>query len=55
LVVFLFTKPVITLLARIKFFSSGHPMSGLSPKRFGHRPSILGDQPRKARRSVKEA
>ena len=54
-VVFLFTKPVITLLARINFFSSGHPMSGLSPKRFGHRPSILGDQPRKTRRSVKEA
>jgi preprotein translocase subunit SecD len=55
LVVFLFTKPLITLLARTKFFSSGHPMSGLSPKRFGPRPEILGNQPRKSRRTVKEA
>jgi preprotein translocase subunit SecD len=55
LVVFLFTKPLISLLARRKFFSSGHPLSGLSPKRFGHRPALLAEQPRKSRRSVKEA
>jgi preprotein translocase subunit SecD len=54
LVVFLFTKPVISLLARLKFFSSGHPMSGLSSKRFGHRPAVLGE-PRRSNRSVKEA
>ncbi len=30
-VVFLFTKPIMTLLARTKFFSSGHPWSGLDP------------------------
>jgi preprotein translocase subunit SecD len=35
LVVFLFTKPIVTILAGIKFFSSGHPLSGLSPKSIG--------------------
>jgi preprotein translocase subunit SecD len=37
LVVFTFTKPVITLLARTKFFGEGHPLSGLDPKRLGAR------------------
>ena len=36
-VVFLFTKPMVTLLARTRFFSSGHPMSGLDPVRLGAR------------------
>ena len=36
-VVFLFTKPMVTLLARTKFFSSGRPMSGLDPARLGAR------------------
>jgi preprotein translocase subunit SecD len=36
-VVFLFTKPMVTLLARTRFFSSGHPMSGLDPARLGAR------------------
>jgi len=35
LVVFIFTKPLMTLLAKIDFFSSGHPMSGLSAKSVG--------------------
>jgi preprotein translocase subunit SecD len=35
LVVFLFTKPMVTLLAGTKFFSSGHPWSGLDPERLG--------------------
>ncbi|MCK1797846.1 protein translocase subunit SecD [Streptomyces sp. XM4193] len=39
-VVFLFTKPVMTLLARKKFFSGGHPWSGLDPKRLGVSPPI---------------
>ncbi|WP_327298654.1 MULTISPECIES: protein translocase subunit SecD [unclassified Streptomyces] len=39
-VVFLFTKPVMTLLARKKFFSSGHPWSGLDPKRLGAKPPL---------------
>ncbi|RJL34587.1 protein translocase subunit SecD [Bailinhaonella thermotolerans] len=34
-VVFLFTKPVVTLLARMKFFNGGHPLSGLDPDRLG--------------------
>jgi preprotein translocase subunit SecD len=34
-VVFLFTKPMVTLLARTKFFGDGHPMSGLDPARLG--------------------
>nr|WP_152626638.1 protein translocase subunit SecD [Streptacidiphilus carbonis] len=41
-VIFLFTKPLITLLARRKFFSEGHPMSGLDPKRLGVRPPLRG-------------
>jgi preprotein translocase subunit SecD len=36
-VVFTFTHPVMTLLARTKFFGQGHPMSGLDPKRLGAR------------------
>ena len=35
LVVFIFTKPLVTILAKLKFFSSGHPLSGLSPKSIG--------------------
>ena len=36
-VVFLFTKPMITLLARTKFYGQGHPLSGLDPGRLGSR------------------
>jgi preprotein translocase subunit SecD len=36
-VVFLFTKPMVTLAARSKFFGNGHPLSGLDPKRLGAR------------------
>ncbi|MEU0130280.1 MULTISPECIES: protein translocase subunit SecD [unclassified Streptomyces] len=39
-VVFLFTKPVMTLMARTKFFGSGHPWSGLDPKRLGAKPPL---------------
>ena len=34
-VVFGFTKPMVTLLAGTKFFGNGHPMSGLDPARLG--------------------
>ncbi|WP_316774826.1 protein translocase subunit SecD [Streptomyces sasae] len=34
-VVFLFTKPLMTLVARRKFFASGHKWSGLDPKGLG--------------------
>jgi preprotein translocase subunit SecD len=35
LVVYIFTKPLMTILARTKFFSSGHRFSGLSDKSSG--------------------
>jgi preprotein translocase subunit SecD len=35
IVVFLFTKPMVTLLAGTKFFSSGSKWSGLDPERLG--------------------
>ncbi|WP_415948586.1 protein translocase subunit SecD [Streptomyces sp. KLOTTS4A1] len=41
-IVFGVTKPLTTLLARRKFFHSGHPLSGLDPKRLGVTPPIRG-------------
>ncbi len=35
IVVFLFTKPMVTILAGTKFFSSGNKWSGLDPERLG--------------------
>jgi len=35
IVVLLFTHPTLQLLARTKFFSSGHPLSGLDPQALG--------------------
>lgn len=35
IVVFFFTKPLITVLARFKFYSEGHPLSGFSNKSLG--------------------
>ncbi|HEX8008890.1 MAG TPA: protein translocase subunit SecD [Trebonia sp.] len=37
LVVFLFTKPMVTLLAGTKFYGGGHRWSGLDPMRLGAR------------------
>jgi len=39
-VVFLFTKPLMTILARRTFFASGHSWSGLDPKRLGAKPPL---------------
>ncbi|MFF8276227.1 protein translocase subunit SecD [Streptomyces lateritius] len=39
-VVFLFTKPLMTLLARTEFFGEGHAWSGLDPKRLGAKPPL---------------
>jgi preprotein translocase subunit SecD len=36
-VVFLFTKPMVTVLANTKFYGNGHPLSGLDPNRLGAR------------------
>jgi len=45
-VVFFFTKPLVTILTGRKFFSGGHPWSGLDPKRLGAKPPL-----RRGRRS----
>ncbi|WP_329341316.1 protein translocase subunit SecD [Streptomyces sp. NBC_00663] len=39
-VVFFFTKPLMTLLARRKFFASGNKWSGLDPKSLGAQPPL---------------
>ncbi|MEU4037693.1 protein translocase subunit SecD [Streptomyces collinus] len=39
-VVFLFTKPLMTLLARRKFWASGHKWSGLDPEGLGAKPPL---------------
>jgi preprotein translocase subunit SecD len=60
-VVFLFTKPTVTLLARTRFFGGGHRLSGFAPEQLGRvsgyagrgrvrppagtEPSGLGDTP----------
>jgi preprotein translocase subunit SecD len=54
IVVFTFTKPMLTLLAKTRFFSSGHPLSGLDPKRLGARAPWRSGIQRSASR-VKEA
>jgi preprotein translocase subunit SecD len=54
-VVFLFTKPMVTILARTRFFSSGHPMSGLDPARLGARTPWRSGVPRSAARRAREA
>jgi len=54
IVVFLFTKPMVTLLARTKFFSGGHRMSGLDPIRLGARTPWRSGVAR-ARNRAKEA
>ncbi|HET7018707.1 MAG TPA: protein translocase subunit SecD [Streptosporangiaceae bacterium] len=48
-VVFLFTKPMVTLLARLKFYSSGRPMSGLDPTRLGAKSPWRGSRPAAAK------
>ena len=35
LVIFAFTKPIMTILSKWKFYASGHPLSGLSKKSSG--------------------
>jgi preprotein translocase subunit SecD len=46
-VVFMFTKPMLTLLARTEFFGQGHRFSGLDPERLGStRRTLLTPTPR---------
>jgi preprotein translocase subunit SecD len=49
-VVFLFTKPMVTLLARTKFYGNGAPLSGLDPTRLGARGPWRSSVPRAAAR-----
>jgi preprotein translocase subunit SecD len=39
IIVFFFTKPMVTICAGMKFFSSGHRFSGLSPRSIGMKPT----------------
>jgi preprotein translocase subunit SecD len=48
IVVFLFTKPMVTLLARTKFYGQGRPLSGLDPARLGARAPWRGGGSRPA-------
>ncbi|MFG3405270.1 protein translocase subunit SecD [Streptomyces sp. NPDC048142] len=54
-VVFLFTKPLMTLMGRTKFFSRGGPWSGLDPKRLGAQPPLRRSRRVNAPTEPKEA
>ncbi|GAB2810763.1 protein translocase subunit SecD [Streptomyces chlorus] len=54
-VVFLFTKPLLTLMARRKFFASGHKWSGLDPKALGAKPPLRRTRRHSAPSQTKEA
>ncbi|MEU4095455.1 protein translocase subunit SecD [Streptomyces sp. NPDC026673] len=54
-VVFLFTKPLMTILARKKFYAGGHPWSGLDPRALGVNPPLRRTRRPAARTDVKEA
>ncbi|MEU9736593.1 protein translocase subunit SecD [Streptomyces sp. NPDC048002] len=54
-VVFLFTKPLLTILARTKFFGGGHPWSGVDPKRLGAKPPLRRSRRPSAPVETKEA
>ena len=55
IVVFLFTKPMITLLARTKFYGGGHRLSGLDPARLGARSPWRGSRRPAVRPQTREA
>ena len=40
LVVFIFTKPLVTILARVNFFASGHSLSGFSARSIGSKQAM---------------
>lgn len=53
LIVFFFTKPLMSLLGRTKYFGQGGPFSGLSPRQMGvSRASLMG---RRRKMTAKEA
>ena len=46
-IVFFFTKPLMTLLARTRFFGGGHKLSGLDPAHLGVK-ALPGTRTRRA-------
>jgi preprotein translocase subunit SecD len=52
IVVFLFTKPMVTILARTKFFGQGHKWSGLDAARLGARAPWRSGVPRRTARTT---
>ncbi|MGW3649994.1 protein translocase subunit SecD [Streptomyces sp. NPDC000878] len=54
-VVFFFTKPLMTILARKKFFAEGHSWSGLDPQRLGAKPPLRRTRRPSAPVDMKEA
>jgi preprotein translocase subunit SecD len=52
-VVFLFTKPMVTVLAGTKFFSSGNKWSGLDPERLGAKAPWRGGATRRTVRTTR--
>ncbi|MEU6231030.1 protein translocase subunit SecD [Streptomyces sp. NPDC047042] len=54
-VVFFFTKPLMTILARKKFFAEGHRWSGLDPQRLGAQPPLRRTRRTSAPVDMKEA
>ena len=44
LVVFIFTKPLVSLISKLKFFASGHPASGFSPKSIGSKQAMTQEK-----------
>ncbi|MFE1457322.1 protein translocase subunit SecD [Streptomyces sp. NPDC058735] len=54
-VVFLFTKPLLTLMARRPFFANGHEWSGLDPKSLGAQPPLRRTRRPSAPIETKEA
>jgi preprotein translocase subunit SecD len=54
-VVFFFTKPLMTILARKPFFANGHPWSGLDPKRLGAKPPLRRERRAPVSTDPKEA
>ncbi|MET9097298.1 protein translocase subunit SecD [Streptomyces cyaneofuscatus] len=54
-VVFFFTKPLMTLMGRTKFFSQGGSWSGLDPKRLGAQPPLRRSRRVSASTEPKEA
>ncbi len=52
-IVFMFTKPLLTILARTRFFGQGHRLSGLDPERLGStRRTLLTPTPSSRRREA---